>query len=227
MQTIYRLFFLALSFNLASCSTLETMQFGALETVKYVALEKISGVQKHDILVDRIEDTAKAQEETKQQLQVAYQALSNIAESDVSQMEAQLEQIEDTYEDSEAVAETLKKHIDAVDRVAKALFTEWRSELREYTNQNLRRKSADNLAATKAQYATLKQSMKKSYKGIEPLLSVLRDNSLYLKHNRSANAISGFQSEVKEVEVSMQTLIDEMDASIAESQAFVGIVQVQ
>lgn len=228
MTMINRLIFTALCLSLISCGTLQKVQTGAIEkvkTVKDVAREKVGATTKHDLLLERIEAVTMVQEETKQHLQAAYDELAMLT-GDASNVTAQLEEIEDTYENSEDVVNNFKKRVEAVDNIAKALFQEWRSELRQYKNKNLRKKSAENLAKTKKQYTALYKSMQKSYKEIQPLMSVLHDNSLYLKHNRSEEAISGFQAEVTVVKDQMQTLIDDIEASIEESSAFVEVSNV-
>lgn len=197
---------------LSACSTVEKVQ--------YVALEKV-GIHKRDILVDRIEETVTAQEATKKQFKSAYHELASLVEFQDKDIAAQYARIEEAYENSQDSADALKDHIDSVDRVAKALFKEWQLELKQYTNRNLRDKSAKTLTSTKARYAKLHKTMQNSYKSIEPVLSVLRDNSLYLKHNLNASAITSLKTEVQSIEGKVQVLIKEMEAAIVESQQFI------
>lgn len=212
MQKLISQLCLVLCLNLAACSTVEKAQYAAWEKV---------GVHKRDILVDRIEDTAAAQEETKQQFKSAYDELASIVNIDDKGLASQYERIASAYEKSEASSQNLQDHITAVDRVANALFAEWQQELDQYTNTNLRSKSAKNLANTKKQYASLYQAMQDSYKTIAPVLSVLKDNTLYLKHNLNANAINGLQTEVRSIEGKVKTLVKEMEDSIKASQQFI------
>ncbi len=211
-QTFHTFILLVLTLGLTACSTVERAQYAAWEKV---------GVHKRDILVERIQDTAQVQEETKQQFKSAYDELASIVNVDHKGLEPQYKRVAEAYEKSEDSSERLKEHITSVNRVAIALFTEWQQELGQYTNTNLRKSSADNLALTKKQYAALYKAMKDAYKTIEPVLSVLRDNQLYLKHNLNANAINGLQTEVKSIEGKVQQLIKEMEGSIKQSQQFI------
>lgn len=212
MQKFISLLCFTLCLNLAACSTVEKAQYAAWEKV---------GVHKRDILVDRIEDTAVAQEETKQQFKNAYDELASIVTIDDKGLATQYERIANAYEKSEASSKNLQDHIASVDRVANALFAEWQQELDQYTSSNLRNKSANNLANTKKQYAILYQAMQDSYKTIAPVLSVLKDNTLYLKHNLNANAINGLKTEVRSIEGKVKTLVKEMEDSIKASQQFI------
>lgn len=212
MQTVLRLMIVAFLLMLAGC--------GTAEKAKYSALEKV-GIHKRDILVDRIENTAATQEETKQQFQSAYEELASIVKIDDQGLAAQYKQVEKAYKRSEASSEKLKSHIASVDRVANALFEEWEAELDQYTNLKLRQSSAQNLKQTKQRYAAIYKAMQDSYDTVPPVLDVLRDNTLYLKHNLNANAINSLQTEVKAIRGKVDVLIKEMEASITESQQFI------
>ena len=54
-----------------------------------------------------------------------------------------------------------------------------------------------------------------------PVLEALQDNVLYLKHNLNANAIGALQGELSSIETNVSQLIRQMNAAIAESDAFI------
>ncbi len=207
-----------LAFSLSAC--------GVAQQAKYSTLEKF-GVHKRDILVDRIEETTETQEETKEQIKSAYEELAELVAVDDGGLEKKYKLMADAVEKSESKAEELDTRIESVDRVAKDLFKEWESELAEYTNQNLKRASERNLATTKQRYATIYQKMKQSAARVEPVLRVLQDNTLYLKHNLNARAVSGISSEVSIIEGKVKDLIEQMELSIAESKTFINSMQGQ
>ena len=213
----------------SACSTLGKMQAGAIEKVKSVkegALIQVGAKDKHDLLLERLEETIALQEETKQYLRDAYDVLSSVSD-DANAVEAQLDTLTQTYQQSEDIATSLKLQMKAVDRLANDLFNEWRRELRQYDNKNLRTKSAENLSKTKKQYQVLHEAMKKSYQSVAPLLSLLHDNELYLKHNRSVAAIQGFQQEVEAAGGHMDSMIENIELSIQESQSFAEVINVR
>ncbi len=210
---MFRIFLLAMTLSLVGCSS-------TIEKAQYAAWEKV-GVHKRDILVDRIQDTAEAQEETKQEFKSAYEELATLIKVDDQALADKYQQVSEAYERSEKSSENLKNHIASVDRVAQNLFVEWEQELGQYTSDNLRQNSASNLAKTKTNYAAIYKAMQDSYKTIPPVLNILRDNTLYLKHNLNANAISSMQGEVKSIKGKVNTLIKEMESSITESQQFI------
>ncbi len=229
INTIKQLFCISACIFFSACSTLDKVQTSALEKVKSVknnALVQVGAKSKHDLLFEQIEESIALQQETKQYIEQAYDVLANVSD-DVGDVEGQKKEINQAYQQSESLAQKLKAKITKVDRTAKTLFIEWRRELRQYNNKNLREKSAQNLDNTKQQYATVRESMQKSYQSIEPLLRLLHDNELYIKHNRSVAAMQGFQSEVKAAGSNIDGILADIETAITDSEAFADVINVR
>lgn len=203
---------IALLLTLTACGTVQKAQYSAYEKV---------GIHKRDILVDRIESTTETQEETKKQFQSAYEELASLVKVDDGGLEKKYKKMAKAVARSEDKAEELDERIASVDEVAKALFAEWKQELTEYQSASLRQASAKNLRTTEQRYATLYQKMQASQRRVTPVLKVLQDNTLYLKHNLNARAINGLSSEVLQIESKVAELIKQMEVSINESNQFV------
>lgn len=204
--------------------TLSLSACGVAQKVQYSALEKV-GVHKRDILADRIEKTSETQEKTKEQFQSAYEELVSLVDVDDQALEEKYKKMASAVERSEDKARELESRIKSVDSVAKALFVEWEEELNQYQSQNLRKASEQNLVATKQRYVVIHQKMKESHQRVEPVLQVLQDNILFLKHNLNARAVSSISGEVLVIEAKVKQLINEMEASIVESKKFVDNMQ--
>lgn len=205
---------------LLSLLVLSLSACGTAQKVQYSALEKV-GVHKRDILVDRIEKTSEVQEQTKKEFKSAYQELTSLVKTDDRGLEDNYKKLAKAVEKSESRANDLKKRIASVDEVAKALFIEWNQELDQYQSPKLRAISEKNMRTTEKKYATIYQQMNASYARVQPVLEVLQDNTLYLKHNLNARAISGISNEVLSVEGKVAALIQQMEMSISESKKFI------
>lgn len=199
-------------FSLTACGTAQKVQYSAMEKV---------GIHKRDILVDRIEKTSKLQEQTKQEFKSAYEELTALVSVDDRGLEAKYKKLATAVKNSEDSTDQLKDRIASVDQVAAALFDEWKQELDEYSNPKLRKISDTNMRSTKQRYAMIYRQMQDSFAKIEPVLQVLQDNTLYLKHNLNARAINGITNEVMSVGGKVAELIKQMEASIAESKKFI------
>lgn len=197
---------------------------GTAQKVKYSTLEKV-GIHKRDILVDRIKDTNETQQDAKEEFKSAYDELADLIDTNDRGLEKKYARMADAVSDSEDKANELDQRIKSVNAVATDLFNEWEEELAQYQSASLRRVSEQNLNTTKARYQQLYQSMLISQQRIIPVLEVLQDNTLYLKHNLNARAISNISSEVISVEDKVDSLIRQMEESIAESKRFIEDMQ--
>jgi len=186
----------------------------------YAAWEKL-GVEKRDLLVDRVEDAQEAQEDGKEQFASALEQFRSVVEFDGGDLENYYDKLNSELEDSRDAAEEITTRINDVQSVAEDLFSEWQAELKEYTNESFRRDSAAKLKETQSQYDKLIKSMRKAEASIEPVLSVLNDNVLYLKHNLNARAIASLKGELATVNQNVDKLLANMQVAIDESNSFI------
>ncbi|TMP80460.1 DUF2959 domain-containing protein [Pseudoalteromonas phenolica] len=192
----------------------------ACQTVYYSAMEKV-GVHKREILVDRVEATKESQQTSQQEFQTALERLTTLVNFDGGELQTAYEQLNDDYETSLSAANDVSSNIDKVEDVAEALFDEWQDELTQYSNANLKRESEKKLKQTQRQFSKLLKSMRRSEAKMQPVLDSLKDNVLYLKHNLNAQAVSAIRGEFDALKVDIQNLINDMNRSIAESNAFI------
>jgi hypothetical protein len=63
--------------------------------------------------------------------------------------------------------------------------------------------------------------MKRAEKRMKPVLTALNDNVLYLKHNLNARAVGALKGEFAGIRQNIDRLINDMQRSIQESDAFI------
>lgn len=192
----------------------------ACQSAYYAVWEKV-GVEKRDILVERVEDAKDSQQEAQQQFSSALEQFSQLINFDGGELQDVYEKLKDQFEASQASAEKVSGRIDKVESVADALFDEWTEELDKYNNDNLRRNSQLKLKDTQRRYSKLVTSMRKAESKMAPVLSALQDNVLYLKHNLNAKAVSALQGEFSSIKKDIGQLIKEMNSAIAQSNEFI------
>ena len=196
------------------------------QSAYYAAWEKV-GVEKRDILVDRVEDAKDSQEEAQQQFSSALDEFSQLISFDGGEFQDVYDQLNDQYEASEESAAMVTSRIDKVESVAEALFDEWQEELEKYTNATLKRDSQRKLKDTQRNYKSLVSAMRKAESKMAPVLSALRDNVLYLKHNLNASAIGALQGEFSGIKKEINQLVAEMNTAISESNKFISSIKGQ
>lgn len=220
MNTMRRSAAVRCGFRQVLLPLLVALLLGACQSVYYDAMEKV-GIEKRDILVDRVDGARDAQEQAKEQFGSALEKFIAVTNYSGGDLEAQYRMLKGEYEDSQARAEAVHARIRGVEDVADALFTEWQQELKQYSSAGLRRSSEQQLSATRRSYANLIRAMKAAEKKIDPVLAAFNDRVLFLKHNLNASAIASLRSERREVETDIQALVREMNVSIAEADKFI------
>jgi hypothetical protein len=194
------------------------------QSAYYSALEKV-GVHKRDIMLDRVESAQTAQQDAQQQFKSALEQLSQLINYDGGDLAAQYELVNDQYEASKSSAEEVGSRITAIESVADALFDEWNDEIQQYSSASLKRQSQQKMKTTQRNYQSLIKSMYRAKDRMAPVLSALKDNSLYLKHNLNAQAIGALQGEYKTIKRDVESLVAEMSKAIAQSQQFIDLLQ--
>ncbi|MDX2422618.1 MAG: DUF2959 domain-containing protein [Amphritea sp.] len=190
------------------------------QSAYYSAMEQV-GIHKRDILVDRVEDTRSAQDEAQQEFVSALEQFRQVVNFDGGELESVYNDMQSAYDDSEAAAEAVSDNIRQVEEVAEALFDEWQDELEQYSNQKLRRQSAQSLKDTQSRYNALHTRLKGAESKMQPVLSALKDNTLFLKHNLNARAIGSLKGEFGGIKRDIDRLLAEMQRSIEASDQFI------
>lgn len=192
------------------------------QSVYYDTMERF-GVQKREILVDRVQEAQRSQEAAKEQFQSALDAFSAVVKLDPASngLDRAFRQIESEYEDAENRASLVRDRIAAVEDVGEALFREWERELDLYESERLRQASERAFQQSRDRYEEMIAAMQRAESRIDPVLSRLRDQMLFLKHNLNAMAIASIENELEAVEREVADLIADMEAAINEANQFI------
>jgi ElaB/YqjD/DUF883 family membrane-anchored ribosome-binding protein len=198
-----------LLFSLSACSSLY-----------YSGLEQI-GIPKREVMVHRVEKARDTQAETKEQFKSALDQFRAITRFQGGDLEATYDRLNGEYEASAKKAEEVRYRIREIEDVSEALFSEWENEISQYSNASLKRSSQAKLRETRTQYRQLITAMKNAEAKIEPVLTVFRDQVLFLKHNLNAQAIASLKTELGSINNDVSNLIAAMERSIDEANAFI------
>jgi DNA repair exonuclease SbcCD ATPase subunit len=223
-KKVYKMKLLHTGFvSICSCVVI-LLFFTACSSTYYGAMEKV-GKHKRDILVDRVEDGRDSQADAQKQFQSALEQFGSIVQLEETDLKKAYDKLNKEYEKSKDAADEVSSRIDSIESVAGALFKEWKAELKEYENKELRHSSEAQLKATKKRYNEMLVSMKAAEETMEPVLKVFHDNVLFLKHNLNAQAIGSLQSEFADLEGQIGELIKSMNAAIASSNKFIADIK--
>lgn len=186
----------------------------------YRAMESI-GIEKRDILADRIEDTRDAQGEAKEQFSSALEQYRSVVAFEGGDLEEVYDRLNAEYESSATRAEEVRERIDSVEQVAEDLFEEWEDEIDAYSDPDLASQSRDLLADTRRDYQDVLQAMHRAEQTMEPVLTLFNDQVMFLRHNLNARAIGALENELASLEAATATLVQEMERAIDEASRFI------
>jgi hypothetical protein len=186
----------------------------------YYSAWELLGREKRDLLRSNVETVKKDQEKAADVFEDALESLRGLYEVDAGGLEKAYDEIKDDYENATDRAAEIGDRIDTIDSIAEDLFDEWDREIDEISNASYRAKSREKLEETRGKYAVLAASLKRAEASMDPVLTHLKDNVLFLKHNLNAAAIGGLSSEMDRISADIEELIADMRASIAEADRF-------
>ena len=189
-------------------------------SVKIAALEKV-GYEKRDIVVGRVKKAQTAQEDAQDQFKDALEAFSALVDVKGGALEKKYKELSKVYEKSESRAQSVRDRIDSVEVASNALFKEWKKEIGAYSSATLKQKSQKQLSETKKRYTQLMDAMEKAEGRMDPVLVVLKDQVMFLKHNLNAKAIASLKAELGQIETDVSALVKDLDAAIKEADAFI------
>ncbi|GIU46330.1 DUF2959 domain-containing protein [Shewanella algidipiscicola] len=190
------------------------------QSAYYGAMEKV-GYHKRDIMVDRVSDAKESQQEAQEQFSSALEEMQALLNHDGGDLQSAYNKAKEEYEASQEAADEVSSRINKVEDVAEALFDEWQTEIGEISKASLRRNSEAKLRETQRSYTQLMRTMRRAEGKMAPILTAMKDNMLYLKHNLNAQAIGAIKGEFASLQTDIASLINEMNKSIAESTQFI------
>ncbi len=190
------------------------------QTTYYALWEKM-GKEKRHLLKDNVEQVREEQAEASEQFATVVERIKAMYGFEGGELEDVYEKLSEDYRGCEERADAVRDRIDNVERIAADLFKEWESEIGTIKNVKLKSKSRASLQDTRSRFLRLQRAMRGAEASMDPVLNNLRDYVLYLKHNLNAQAVSSLRKEVADIETEVSSLIQDMNRSIKEADAFV------
>jgi len=178
----------------------------------YASMKKL-GKDKRDILVSRILDAKKAQEEASKQFASALEAFQAVTNFNGGDLEKAYNKLNGEYESAQERAKKVTERVDAIDKVLKDLFKEWDGEIDKMSDGKLKNDSRALLRDSEQRNRELLRQMRASEAKMKPVLSEFYDHVVFLKHNLNAQAIGSLKTQATSSDGEVDSLIKEMETS--------------
>jgi len=186
----------------------------------YSAWEEF-GVYKRDLLKKNVIAARDDEKAAGEQFKDALIRLKELYGFQGGNLEKTYNELNREYERSVQRANAVHKRVKDVETVAEDLFTEWEKELKQISSDNLRESSRDKLRETRRRYDELHAALKRAERSMDPVLTRLHDQVLYLKHNLNAEAIASLKGETESIQSEIARLIDDMNTAIGQADKFI------
>ncbi len=184
-------------------------------------LKETVGIEKRDVLTSKVTGARDSQAAAAEQFDSALEQFQSVVDINGGDLEKKYKKLDSEYKKSVSRADAVSKRINEVERVSKDLFKEWKNELKQYSDPQLKAASREQMEETQKQFNVMLSSMRSAEAKMAPVLSAFSDQVLFLKHNLNSRAIASIQGEATKISSQIEDLIGDMNKSIAEADKFI------
>jgi len=207
-------------FTLTATTLVGLTGCGVTDKAYYSLWEKF-GYEKRDLLVSQVTDAREQQEDTREQFSSALEEFRATFDTQDNKLSKAYDSLKGNYDRCEAEAESLKAEIASVKEISTDLFTEWDEEIEQQTNASFKASMTQQKAATVTSYNAMVTKMDEAAATMDPVLLAFNERLLFLKSSMNAQALATLQQNADELVGDIESLISEMNKSIAEADAFI------
>jgi hypothetical protein len=184
-------------------------------------MEKVFGYEKRQLLTKAVTSLRKDEQKAQQEFKDAMTQLKELYGFQGDRLEDMYNKFKAAYDDAASQSDVVHNRIQNMENIAGSMFSEWEKEIKQYSNPTFAADSKRNLTETKSRYSQLLKAVRASEESMKPVLTQLKDHVLYLKHNLNAAAIGSLKGEAISIQSQIEQLIERMNTSIAEADAFI------
>jgi outer membrane murein-binding lipoprotein Lpp len=203
-----------------ACALLPLLLLAGCTRTYYKAMATL-GKEKRDILVSRVKDSKKEQQQAKEQIKTTMESFQALTGFQGGQLEKNYKKLNSEYEKADDTAKKLHDRIDSIDKVSNDLFKEWQKEIDGMDNRKLKQQSANMLRQSRLQEAGYLKSMRLTEARMSPVISAFHDQVIFLKHNLNARAIGSLKGTSAKISTDVDVLLTSLDGSMAQADALI------
>jgi chromosome segregation ATPase len=200
------------------------MGIAGCQSTYYATMAKF-GYEKRDLLKKAVVAARNEQQEAQEEFKDAMTRLKELYGFEGGDLEKKYSKLKADYDDCTAQSKDVNKRIKEMDQIANDLFLEWDKEIGTMSNSALASDSRRKLSETRSRYNGVSHALHQAEAAMEPVLRQFSDHVLYLKHNLNAAAIGSLRGEATNIQNDIDRLINQMNSSINEADAFIKSLQ--
>ena len=179
------------------------------------------GKEKRDILVSRVKDSRKDQQQAKEQIKTTMEKFQELTGFQGGSLGKSYKELNSQYEKAADSAQKLHDRINSIDQVSSDMFKEWQKEIDGMENRKLKQQSAAMLRDSRLQEASYIKTMRQTEARMTPVLKAFQDQVTFLKHNLNARAIGSLKGTSARISTDVDVLLTQLDGSMAQADALI------
>ena len=187
----------------------------------YYEVMETFGREKRDLLRSELKGMVGDQKDAEEAFTDALTRIKGLTGFDGAELEREYDRLKGAYDDAAGAVKDIDGRMKEIETVSTDLFREWESEIGEMQSPSLKSSSQQKLRETRARYETMHSSLLRTRSTMDPVLSLLNDNVLYLKHNLNAAAVGSLGTEMRSIEAGIEDLKKSIQSSIREAESFI------
>jgi cell division septum initiation protein DivIVA len=172
------------------------------------------GFRQTDRLMSRAENSARAIEDTKGELQRTLEAYNSMFDGSAKNPRRAYQISLRGVERSEKRVGDIQKRLNEMQIEADKYFADWTTSLDAIINQDLRRRSEARRDETRAGYDNIHQAALKAVAEYETFIGNFRDQLMFLGHDLNPSSISSLKEDAGKLNGEAAQLFSEADGSL-------------
>lgn len=171
------------------------------------------GVEKRDILIDRVDTLTEAIGRLTEKFDLmttTYRETIHLEGGDLVEMHKTFAK---SYRSSESAAKTVSSRTTDLHSIAGAFFDDWKERSNEIVDEELRRQSIGNFGMVQRNYTELVRTIRGLEADLDPIMTRFNDHVVYLKLNLHSNTLASLQ----EGEQALFADVEEIRAKMGET----------
>ena len=169
------------------------------------------GIDKREIMFERIEDASDSAVINSHRIDEVYQIYRGMLFEEQGDLHVAHDRLTFFLDLCEDGADDYRSRIEKIQAVATPMFEEWKAESGDILDDELRRKSRTNFTKAVTQYEQLMRAMRAVDSETTPLLRRFTDHVLFMKINLNTNAWEPLRKHNEDFESELSMLTRRMD----------------
>ena len=173
------------------------------------------GVNQTEALLKKGEQTMKAMAEARQQLEKTLANYNTIVDGKAADPKASFKDLGKAVKDSQDRAADVTTRKEEMDAEAQKLFTPWKTSLDAIGSPELKKKSAERLAASQERYGKIAAAGKEARSEYDAFLAGLKDQITFLGHDLNPGALASLKPDAVKLNDRAKKMFEKIDAASA------------